>query len=88
MDQIAEAHFNIYESISNVAKCYVMEPQERDIIGMGFPFLDTFGKLKLDFQGPILVPVELLKADLELLLGDIPTERKLRIFKAVQEAQD
>ena len=68
MDQITEARFQIEESISNALKASVMEAQVWDTISMRFPYMDTLGRLNLDFQEPIFLPVKLTKPDLEPLL--------------------
>ena len=48
-----------------------MDPQERYSIWIDFPTLDVLAKLYPAYQGTIVMPVELVKSDLEPLLGDI-----------------
>ena len=89
MDQIAKAKFQIKETLANVSEGSVMEPQEKDSIGMRLTDLDVLGELYQTQQGSVFTPLELLKLDLEPPLRghDIPKDTKLQILKGVQDAQ-
>ena len=52
---------------------------------VGYPTLDTFGKVNPVYQGPMFAPVELVPPDLSLLLQEVPEVIGSRIQQVVQK---
>ena len=78
-DQIRDATVQIKESLEDVQKGAVLDPQERDTNRIGPPTMDALGPVNPLHLGPKFTPVELQQLDLLPLLQKVPEVTRDRI---------